>query len=106
MTFFLRSLSSVESGNNFLVFVGFVCLTGFLITGLGVGADISSSLEGTSNTLAATGETDEGVFEGYLLSTSPDFSGSGVAMLGDLDSKDGVSLVSGSSDLGAGDEKP
>lgn len=87
------------------MYVAFVCLTGFLTIGRGVGADISSSLEGTSNTLARTGETDEGVLEGYLLVLSSAFSGSGVAMLGDLDSRDWVSLVSGASGLGAADAK-
>lgn len=105
-TFFLFSLYSVEAGNVFLVFVAFDCLTGFLELGLGCGAASSSSLEGTSNTLALTGESDEGVLEVCLLAMLSASSASLGAMLGDLDSKNWVSAISGASGLGAGDEKP
>jgi hypothetical protein len=81
-------------------------MAGLLELGLELGAASSSSLEGTSNTWALTGEVDEKVLEAYFLGIFSDLWVSSGVMLGDLDSKNWLSCVSGASDLGTGDEKP
>lgn len=78
--------------------VDFALLTGFLEIGRGVGAVSSSSLEGTSNTLAQTGEADEGLLEVYRFDVPSDLSDSSGVMLGDLDPRNWLTFVSSSSD--------
>lgn len=107
LIFFLLSLSPAETGSTLLVPVTIVFVTGVLLNiGLGIRAASSSSLEGTSNTLAPRGGADEGIFVPSPLVLFSDFSLSGGVLLGDLDSECWLSLGSGASESGAGDEKP